>query len=262
MSQARVWRVESATGSVIVKAAPGGEEARFYADVAPRLRPQGVPIPRLEHHETSEHENWIVLEDARTPLPDERWGPDPEIAGGLARLHASELVPPPLPGYVAEWTSTQNELALSMLPEAARARLSGVLEGVRREAQFLFEPVAWISGDPNPTNWGLRDDGTLALFDWERFTRAHPAIDLAIAVPGLGTNESFARMLIAYAVAGGDARMGRTVAPRRALALAKAWTAVGLLSDVARGRTRPGIDVEWLRWALPEWFAEQFLPMA
>jgi thiamine kinase-like enzyme len=46
--------------------------------------------------------------------------------------------------------------------------------------------VCNISGDPNPTNWGIRDNGDLVLFDFERIGYGNPAIDLAITIPGFG----------------------------------------------------------------------------
>ncbi len=64
---------------------------------------------------------------------------------------------------------------------------SEALEQPQREHAAISEPWCWISGDPNPRNWGLRADGTPVLFDWELFGPGTPATDLAIIVPGLGT---------------------------------------------------------------------------
>ena len=69
---------------------------------------------------------------------------------------------------------------------------------MEQASQHLFRPVCAISGDPNPVNWGLRDDGTLALFDWERFGRCSPALDLAITVPGLGDETAYRAVATSY----------------------------------------------------------------
>ena len=59
-----------------------------------------------------------------------------------------------------------------------------------------------ISGDPNPTNWSVREDGTVVLFDWERVGYGTPALDLAITVPGLGTPDDYRRVVEGYLRAG------------------------------------------------------------
>ncbi len=91
---------------------------------------------------------------------------------------------------------TQN--ALACFPTTQARRLAPILQDLRLSHQMLFTPQCWISGDPNPTNWGVRSDGTLILYDWERFGKAAPAIDLAITVPGLGDRAVFQAVAAVY----------------------------------------------------------------
>jgi len=48
-----------------------------------------------------------------------------------------------------------------------------------------------VSGDSNAGNWGKRESGDLVLFDWERFDKGSPAIDLAPLIKGMGTKQMF-----------------------------------------------------------------------
>ncbi len=88
--------------------------------------------------------------------------------------------------------------ALACFSPVLAHRLAPILHDLRLSYQLLFTPQCWISGDPNPTNWGVRSDGTLVLYDWERFGKATPALDLAITVPGLGDWASFQAVAAAY----------------------------------------------------------------
>jgi hypothetical protein len=124
-----------------------------------------------------------------------------------------------------------------------------MLAAMQQEAQPLFVPGVPISGDPNPLNWGLRDDGTAVLFDWERLTIATPALDLAIAVPGLGDWIAFRAVAAGYL---GDARE-RADALARDIAAAKVWSVVELLAGVAAGAVTLSFPVERLTDTLPSW---------
>lgn len=261
MSLSGVWRVRFALGSVIVKAGPSPFEARFYERAAPALRAAGVPIPELElaHHEPDT--NWLVIEDIPEALPVAQadiWQPDPRIVAILARLHATTRAEPPdLPEPPAHaWTDEMTRAALSCFPASEAADLRPRLSAVQVECRSLVTPWCWISGDPNPRNWGLRTDGSPVLFDWERFGPGSPATDLAIIVPGLGDSSAYARAATAYLAAWND----REPLPwdestfARQIAIAKAVTVVQLLHGHVTGAAQVGADLlGWLTKAVPAW---------
>ncbi|MBE5106039.1 hypothetical protein IGI01_12210 [Bacillus thuringiensis] len=78
-----------------------------------------------------------------------------------------------------------NNKALKLLP----LNLKTVIEDLRIVSKDIFFPFCCVSGDPNPTNWGIRNNNQLVLFDWERIGYGSPVIDLAIIIPGLGTTD-------------------------------------------------------------------------
>jgi aminoglycoside phosphotransferase (APT) family kinase protein len=150
---------------------------------------------------------------------------------------------------------------LELLGDHGDQRLEASLAELEVESQALFQPECWISGDPNPLNWGLRDDGSLALFDWELFGPGVPAIDLAVAIPGLGDAHAFVSMAEAYReIRTGFTGAGDTLPPSdelaRRIALAKAASVVQLCYACFDGiaQVRPDL-IDWLRRSFPAWVA-------
>jgi aminoglycoside phosphotransferase (APT) family kinase protein len=209
-------------------------------------------------------EHWLIIEEVPAPLPRERWGADPEALSALARIHTASDVLPALrsaDAFRPAWTTETTDLAMRALNTSgsnALGDVSALLAGMRAQAEPLFAPVCPLSGDPNPANWGLRADGSLVLFDWERFCRGHPALDLAAIVPGLGTDEAFAAVAGGYAAAL-DEVDSTTVRPldvsrlAREIALAKAWNVVELLAGIAAGHGGANRILDWLRGSFPDW---------
>jgi hypothetical protein len=254
--------LEFAKGRAILKQVEPAERD-FYIRFAPKVRERGVPIPdpiAMFVGPDSERAATIVLEYAGDPLPRERWLADPHVMSALRRLHhvenpvadadpgfvslaREERTPPEAHRFRPEWTSAMSAAALDRLESGVSLRQD--VERCRVAAASLFEPRAWISGDPNPTNWAVRDDGSVVLLDWERFTQAHPAIDLAISVPGLGGEAEFARVAQAYAEAGG------VPIPVHEIALAKIWSVIEFLAEQeAPEALRRQVPV-WLESAIP-----------
>ncbi len=205
MSQSQIFRVSGPRGSVIVKNGARPAEARFYRMVMPALKDFGIGIPQLIWL-GSEDDGvwWIALEDVAQPLPGERWDADREVLGMLKRLHATppSCLPVGLDGFFRpRWTQAMDEATLSYFA-AETTDLAELLRGIREDYLYLFSMGCLISGDPNPTNWGLREDGSVVLYDWERFGMGAPALDLAITIPGLGDEGAFKRVAAAYLCAG------------------------------------------------------------
>lgn len=234
MSGAGVQRVRGPHGTVVVKAGVGGRELGVYTRLAPVLEDAGIRVPRCLGAHTEQDTTWLVLEDLPMPLPRERWGADADVLETLRSLHAlsPDVVTAEIEPFRPRWNdamtaTTATRLGLST---AARQTLSAGLSA----AGSLFDSGTVISADPNPLNWAIAADGRVTLMDWDRIGLGHPAIDLAIALPGLPSPGEASRMVAAYdaPVAGSDSP---EVSPAEVL-LAKAWTVVVR----RRGESRPG----------------------
>lgn len=256
MSLGAVYRVPFQDASAIVKSNPGPREARFYATVAPALRQQGVPSPALEWSEHVAGAYWMILEDVPHPLPPERWLADPEMLAVLGRLHTATLAHPPPEAdlFRPAWTDEITEAALSCFPEAVAAELRPRLRALQERHQYLFLPRCLISGDPNRANWGLRGDGTLVLYDWERFGYGTPPLDLAIATPGFGDTAAFERMASGY-LAGSRPALGKQLAYD--IGIAKIWNVVEFLSMYATGDAAGHVKIDTLVDMFPAWLRER-----
>ena len=265
MSGSRVLRVRGERGRAVVKGGAKAAETEFYEVIAPILAARGAGVPELLWAGVAGDERWLIIEEVPTPLPRERWGPDPEVLAALARIHSARRCPAALAlrRCVPAGSGRRRRPALAMEALVSPGggdlgEVAALLAGMQVAAAPLFAPVCPLSGDPNPANWGLRTDGSLVLFDWERFCRGTPALDLAAIVPGLGTPEEFA------AVAGGylAARTRLVIRPRRrwtspSLRARSRWRRRGTWSSCWRGsppatgaRSRM---LDWLRGSFPEW---------
>lgn len=245
MSGAGVARIAGSAGSVILKRSEGGRERHVYRAMAPRLDAAGVALPALFASTIEDGFNWLLLEDIPEPLPRERWLADPELLEMLYRLHSIPLNELPLPPdrYRPGWEQDLTRQALSLFEPDDADRLAPRLDVIREDAAKLFDPVCVISGDPNPANWGVGEDGRPVLFDWERCTLGHPAIDLAITVPGLGNKAVFATVAERYPapVAVDD------------IIRAKVWVVVEFLAGCASGSVEPSFDLVGLVARIPDW---------
>lgn len=126
----------------------------------------------------------------------------------------------------------------------------------QQEAQSLFDPECPLSGDPNPANWGMRDDSSLVLFDWERYCLGTPALDLAITVPGLGDLANLRRVAAAY-LHGEESQAPRTPERlAREIALAKVWSVVEFLARNSINDGRTAATIRWLQREFSRWFGE------
>lgn len=255
LSHNYVWRVVGTSTSFVVKAAPLPKELLFYQAIAPRLNAQDIATPQLLWADTSSQTAWFVLEDIPIPLPRTRWQADPDVLTLLKRLHNATLDSVPLPLFVPAWTDALTHTALTLLPISHRSSTKQILHTLQMQSQHLFRTQCWISGDPNPLNWGIRQDGTVVLYDWERFGRGTPALDLAITVPGLGNWPAFEQVARQYVDAQPSAYTdGITIATlTREIAYAKVWNVVEFLAMVSAGEVEQTEGVLALVQQLPEW---------
>jgi Phosphotransferase enzyme family len=244
-SQAAVSRVHFASRSLILKYCERDAEYRFYTQIAPRLLAHGVGVPELCWSVTVGATCWLPLEDIPQPVPPARQLADPEMIAMLRRLHTLQLQPmPDLAQFVRpRWTDDLTQSIAAQLPHD----LGQLLAHLQSRHQYLFQPTCPISGDPNPTNWGVRTDGKLALFDWDRFGAGTPAIDLAITIPNLGDTFAYHRVAACYFEAQAVEASSAVETRAHDIAIAKVWSVVHYLSEGTGRHTARVIQ------ALPCW---------
>jgi len=240
LTDATVWRIHFTDETIVVKHTTKANEAFFYEQVSPTLQEEGISSPHLWFIERVAGSIWLVLENIPVPFPRQRWLADAEQLAILRRLHNVDgnqwRSQPSM--FRPKWTAEMTETALTWFPQAIAQALRPQLSAWRNAAQPLFESTCLISGDPNPANWRVYQDSTLAHFDWERFGWGTPTIDLAITVPGFGTVEEFQLVAVEYLQSASKAKV-ETLATE--LRFAKAWTIVELLSNF---RTNGSVNEE------------------
>ncbi len=239
-------------GQVVLKAAPHRREVRFYRDLVPELAP-GIVAPECYWAD----DDWLVLEHVDEPLPRERWLADTSVMRALAALHRSSsarsrLVAPFRPTWTAELTAA----ALARIELDRRAAVKSVLDRLRGEAGRWLTGDVLVSADPDPGNWGVRRDGALVLFDWERVGLATPALDVALTVRGLPSRDQLGLAGTAYL----DVQQRDHVhwSPEDfvfGLTVAKAWECVDVLARAA-DRAPAGARQRAIADALPSWLAK------
>jgi hypothetical protein len=214
------WRVGVPPDSVVVKTGAPDREVRVYDRTRPALAEAGVDIPALR----AAGGDWLVLEDIPLRLPSTRVGADPDVLDRLARLHAlpadwwSEAVGKP---FRPCWAAGMNAEAVRHAPPEERPALAETLEALRLTAQFSW-PARVISGDTNATNWAMREDGSPVLLDWGRAGLGHPAVDLALLLPGTGWDSAAPAQQLGRAYRR-HARNGVPDDLERMIERAKAW---------------------------------------
>jgi aminoglycoside phosphotransferase (APT) family kinase protein len=122
---------------------------------------------------------------------------------------------------------------------AHRLDIMAHLKESQYAGQSLFTHWCWLSGDTNPTNWRVYDEEEWVLTDWERFCTGHPAIDLGITMPGLGSMDmSLERNIAAQYVRRcsdlGDDLALSEIKLAHQIRLAKLWSAVEFLANAAQ----------------------------
>jgi hypothetical protein len=257
MSGSGVWRATFGNKSVVLKKSRRPLESDFYQNIAPALRRQGVAIPAVYWQGCDgDSAYWLALESVPAPLPRDRWGADPEILKILGNLHRATLpAQPDLTGlFQPVWNDAMTANALERL-DLDPARFGMALREWQAKAQLLFRPTHPISADPNPANWGLREDGAAVLFDWERFTFGSPAIDVAIITTGLPTRGKLQQSAQKYLEVNPNTLEQSLENFAEDVKIAKIWVTLEFIYDFA---TRPATGIPestiaWLRVEMPGW---------
>ncbi|WP_370670803.1 aminoglycoside phosphotransferase family protein [Alicyclobacillus acidiphilus] len=194
-SKSSTSRLQFAGGCAVVKSSSHNRERLFYERYANALREHGVHVPQLYWAGIdSDHTNWIAMEYIPGVFPQEQWRNNPAQIRMLCNLHAYCSGPISLRDdatwYRPKWDDEMTELAFTWFEGSSEGELiKQRLRDAQQKSQTLFVPHCCLSGDPNPTNWRVRSNGELVMVDWERFCEGNPAIDLAITMPNLGTED-------------------------------------------------------------------------
>lgn len=243
LSANQVWRVAFAHKQVVVKASANPAEAYFYAHVAPILEQNGVAVPSCLGQVDANGRYWLILTYIPHPFPRERWLADREALQLLQCLHATNLEKPPSTYFQPNWTDEMTARACQLLETSPQQQRQ--LCEMQTLTQPLFATQRWISGDPNPKNWGVGANGRLYLFDWERFGLGDPALDLAITIPGFRSRPDFEHVAQTYLAA--HARPAPIQKLTEKMIQAKVWSIIEFLDAVANGNVADTAGVPYLQ---------------
>ncbi|MFD1675704.1 phosphotransferase family protein [Alicyclobacillus fodiniaquatilis] len=238
------FRLEFGGEAAIVKSSSSPRERVFYERHASHLLANGVDIPDVYWSgQDALNLNWIALEEIPHAFPRDEWVNNVHQLNTLRNLHScswgTRLSEAEDIWYRPKWDDEMTQRAHTWFNGAEQQdKLHHMLANAKDQAQILFAPHCCLSGDPNPTNWRVRDDGSLVLLDWERFCLGHPAIDLAITMPTMRQDLSQETELATnYRRLWQDVYQDDVLPTEGELAfqihLAKIWTVVEFLANAA-----------------------------
>lgn len=186
-----------------------------------------MPVPKLLFViEAEAGDCWLGMEYIPYELPGSRWRADAQVIRALYHLHSLPAASAQAADYKPRWPDSLTESALEMLARAGAGVPMHALSSLQERAALLFRPACLLHGDPNPTNWRMRADGGLVLVDWDRVCAAHPALDLAITMPGLGSEDGGLERRIAESY--NQLAKRQAVLPEQ-IELAKIWSVIEYL---------------------------------
>ncbi|ALB61066.1 Protein kinase-like protein [Cronobacter condimenti 1330] len=247
MGAAQVRKGERDGKPVIEKRGASEVEIAFYRDSAGMLSERGILTPAMLAHDAPTGTLWLEFIPHAVSL--EALRNDDALYRTLGALHAAT----PAPGACLHpHRLAEENVALLCEVLSPDADAQAHLREIAARSTCLFEANTLISGDSNAGNWRRRDNGELVLFDWERFGRGSPAIDLAPLVKGMGSLADFNAILARYAPWAPQA-----VDLLVPLIIAKTWIATDVTGLLHR-RQNPqrARYIDWYRQVLPGWLRE------
>ena len=206
----------------ICKVGATAVEVGFYQQMAPKLRQAGVGIPALINVENSN----LYIEYIPRKVKDSDLVDNQEVLRQLSIIHNCRMPN----GSVRKrhtWTQLETVSAMSFL--SLPSSLQQLFQHMSSSSNELFDSDYMISGDTNSGNWGIRGNGEWVLYDWERFSQANPAIDLAPLVKGMGSIEQYQSITQLY-LTQNKGWEGECLI--KSLILAKGWIVVEVDFDV------------------------------
>ena len=259
LSRNIVRKVNTASKSVVLKKSVHPAEWLFYKHVAPQLDSLDISTPKVEFLFQSSTHYWLILEHIPFPFPRTRWNSDADLLSLLYRLHHSPEISGHEMMFKPAWPDTMTHNAMSLLhsKQVSPSLAAQFFTKAQQESAKVLADSCWICGDPNPKNLGLRANGQLVLFDWERFGRGTPAVDIAITVLGLGNGASYRRAATTYLANRSIQMDSHEIADlTHSICVAKAWVIVDLLSKVATNEVEYAPVMDKLLEYLPAWLEE------
>jgi len=216
----------------------------FYRTVAPNLVGVNTPILlKVDGRDLyiERIHNAVTLNELRSRV---------DLYSQLANLHRSEYLPE-VPVKNHTWTISDTIEALNTL--ALPDEMASSIKRMQSLSGKIFERKALISGDTNDGNWGTRNNRELVLFDWERFSKGSPAIDLAPLVHGLGSINEYERIVSQYIKYNSEVPEKELI---ENLIIAKCWIIIEVVNIFVR-RNKPDQEkyIDWYRSNIPKWLA-------
>ncbi len=148
-----------------------------------------------------------------------------------------------------EWSDSATDIAFQALKLSKDEQYA--VKHIQSKSSELFEYPGLISGDTNDGNWGTRSNGELVLFDWERFGKGSPAIDLAPLVKGLGSITDYEEVIEKYVPYNPSLSIQEL---KRHLIIAKCWIIVEVVNLLlSRGNPAASTYINWYRSNVPDW---------
>ena len=260
MGTAHVRKTRYLNQSAIEKQNTSEVEIHFYQHCAPLLKESGVNSPSI--YQADPLSNKLVMEFIPTTISAEALFLEPKALAHLAAIHKlspSQIIGPdsktdkhPLNTialHTHEWTQQQTDITFACLrlPDQTMA----FIENIRSRSQCLFRKDHLISGDSNHGNWGLRENGELVQFDWERFGYGSPAIDLAPMIPKMGARDDYKNIAKRYAQFNPYAPLNEII---KQVVYAKVWIITEVVSLLeTRHNPEKQRYFDWFNQKLPQW---------
>ncbi|EGQ9316842.1 phosphotransferase [Vibrio parahaemolyticus] len=246
MGSAKIFLIEKDGVRVIEKRNPTQIEVAFYQRYAEQFNALGIHVPRLIQFD--DQKNVLHIEYVPHAVDQAFLLEDDRVIEQLVKLHQ---LPPTSDGiyHRHQWTPQATQQALTTLELGSETEQ--FFHNLQQRSAHLFDGQNLISGDSNAGNWGQRENGELVLFDWERFSTGHVAIDLAPLIEGMGTFDDYLKVAGRYIK---FAEKGETTELARDIGLAKAWIVVEVVNIlVSRKNPQTSKYLDWFRQTLPQW---------
>jgi len=246
MGTAKVVLNTSDCNRIIIEKGPVSEvEWAFYHYAATELNQAEVATPKLLSADVTLRQ--LRMEYIPYQIEQANVANDDAIAM-LGRLHSHSANSEWL-YHTHTWTekALENALVLLALPEKSAQQL----RRFQQCSNALFGYQSLISGDSNAGNWGRRENGDLVLFDWERFGKGSPAIDLAPLIKGMGTKKKFMNLSERYCQLSSHQNINEL---SREIAIAKAWIVTEVIVLLyMRQKIEFRLYLNWYKEHLPDW---------
>lgn len=254
MGAARV-RQTSFHGIECIEKSPSSiVEFQFYQYVAPAFRTAGIAIPELLACDAETQT--LTLEYIPHAMSQHELAERRDVLTTITRIHQYPVD--------KQWAfknhhwmhnKTTNALDLLKLPSESVA----IVLDIEKYGSCLFSPQTLISGDTNAGNWGIREQGDVVLYDWERFSTGSPAIDLAPLIKGMGNISDYIHIAKRYQEVSPSTD---AAALAQEIAICKLWIVTEVL-DILSCNHKADLSkyIDWYRSHLPTWLTQirQFL---